>query len=210
MPTLDTLLAFTAASIILLAVPGPTIALVIARSLSDGRRVALPLVAGVGFGDLVAATIALTGAGALLSASATAFAVVKVAGALYLLWLGIRLFRAEPVPPSDLSADVGGTGAAAFRDGFLVTVFNPKGILFFIAFVPQFIDPTASYFGQAAAFVLLFAALGVLNGAVYAMGADRMRRAVRSPVALRWMNRAGGMAIASAGIAALFARKAAA
>jgi threonine/homoserine/homoserine lactone efflux protein len=210
MPSLDTLLAFTAASIVLLAVPGPTIALVIARSLSDGRRVAVPLVVGVGLGDLVAATVALAGAGALLSASASAFTVVKVAGALYLLWLGIRLFRSEPVPPSDMSADVGGTRAAALRDGFLVTVFNPKGILFFVAFVPQFIDPTANYLGQAAAFVLLFAALGVLNGAVYAMGADRMRRAVRSTVVLRWMNRAGGMVIAGAGIAAIFARKTAA
>ncbi len=171
---------------------------------------ALPLVIGVGFGDLVAATVALAEAGALLSASATAFTVVKVGGALYLLWLGVRFLRSEPVPPSDLGVAVGGTGAAAFRDGFLVTVFNPKGILFFVAFVPQFIDPAASYFGQAAAFVLLFAVLGVLNGAAYAMGADRMRRAVRSPVALRWTNRTGGVVIAGAGIAALFARKAAA
>ena len=76
----------------LLVIPGPTIALVIARSLSEGRRNALPLVLGVGLGDLVAASVALAGAGALLATSATAFMIVKLIGALYLVWLGIKLF----------------------------------------------------------------------------------------------------------------------
>ncbi|SLN71445.1 Homoserine/homoserine lactone efflux protein [Roseivivax jejudonensis] len=207
MPAFDALLTFTVASVVLLAVPGPTIALVIARSLSEGRRVALPLVAGVGLGDLVAASVALAGAGALLSASATAFTVVKLVGAIYLIWVGIRLFRSEPTSPKDLSGDFAGTGAAAFRDGFLVTVFNPKGILFFVAFVPQFVDPAASYLAQAAVFVLLFSSLGVINGAVYAMAASRMRLVLRSKVAMRWVNRAGGTVILGAGVAALFARR---
>jgi threonine/homoserine/homoserine lactone efflux protein len=208
MPDLPTILLFVGASAALLVMPGPTIALVVARSLSQGRRTALPLVLGVGLGDLLAAGLALAGAGAILAASATAFTVVKVVGALYLVWLGLRLFRAEPVPPSQGAGPIDHrAGRAAFRDGFLVTVFNPKGILFFVAFVPQFIDADAGYAGQAAFFALTFAALGLLNGAAYALGADAMRGAIRSTRALRWMNRAGGTAIAAAGVAALFARR---
>lgn len=206
MPDLPTVILFVSASIALLVIPGPTIALVIARSLSEGRRNALPLVAGVGLGDLVAASVALAGAGALLAASATAFTVVKAVGALYLVWLGIKLFRAEPVPPT-VDAAPTGSGWTAFRDGFLVTVFNPKGILFFIAFVPQFIRADASYLGQATFFVLTFTLLGIVNGAAYALGADAMRRVIRSTGVLRWMNRAGGVLIAAAGIGALFTRR---
>ena len=205
MPDLSTIPLFVAASAALLVVPGPTIALVIARSLSDGRRNALPLVLGVGLGDLVAATTALAGAGALLAASAAAFTVVKLVGALYLVWLGYRLFRAEPV---SLRVEApAGTGRAAFRDGFLVTVFNPKGILFFIAFVPQFIEADRGYAGQAAVFAAAFTLLGVLNGAAYALAADAMRRTIRSTRLLRWMNRAGGTLIAAAGVAALFTQR---
>ena len=207
MPDLSTILLFVTASVALLVVPGPTTALVVARSISDGRRIALPLVLGVGLGDFVAATVALAGAGTLLAASAAAFTAVKVVGALYLIWLGLKLFRVEPVPPraaGDISAL---TGRAAFRDGFLVTVFNPKGILFFVAFVPQFISPDAGYFGQAAFFVLAFTALGILNGMAYALGADAMRRLIRSSGILRWTNRLGGAVIAMAGVAALFTRR---
>lgn len=205
-PDLPTILLFVSASIALLVIPGPTIALVIARSLSEGRRNALPLVAGVGLGDLVAASVALAGAGALLAASATTFTVVKVVGAFYLVWLGIKLFRAEPVPPT-VDATPSGSSWTAFRDGFLVTVFNPKGILFFIAFVPQFIRADVSYIGQATFFVLTFTFLGIVNGAAYALGADAMRRVIRSTGVLRWMNRAGGALIAAAGIGALFTRR---
>ena len=207
MPDLSIILLFVSASIALLVVPGPTTALVVARSMSDGRRIALPLVLGVGLGDFVAATIALAGAGALLAASATAFTIVKLLGAAYLVWLGIKLFRAEPVPPRAADDVSAATGHAALRDGFLVTVFNPKGILFFIAFVPQFIQADASYLGQAAFFVMTFTLLAVLNGAAYALGADAMRRVIRSTGVLRWMNRVGGAVIAAAGIAALFTRR---
>ena len=109
--------------------------------------------------------------------------------------------------PSAEGAPATGTAWTAFRDGFLVTVFNPKGILFFIAFVPQFIRADASYLGQAAFFVLAFTALGILNGTAYALGADAMRRVIRSTGVLRWMNRVGGAVIATAGVAALFTRR---
>ena len=208
MPDLSTFLLFVTASVVLLVIPGPTIALVIARSLTEGRSVALPLVLGVGLGDLVAASLALAGAGALLAASATAFTAVKVMGALYLIWLGLRLALSEPSAPQAGALPANGRGA--FRDGFLVTLLNPKGILFFVAFVPQFIAPDRPYAAQAAVFVLTFTALGMLNGAAYAYGADALRRVVASRTVLRWMNRAGGAVIALAGVAALFTRRPAA
>ena len=210
MPDPLTLLLFAAASVVLLVIPGPTIALVVARALTGGRALALPLVLGVGLGDLVAATLALAGAGALLAASAAAFAIAKGAGAAYLIWLGLRMILAPPPAPADApSASAGRSPAAwpAFRDGFVVTVLNPKGILFFVAFVPQFIDPARGYVGQAATFVALFTLLGMVNGLAYALGADALRRVIRRPAVLAWTNRAGGVAIAGAGIATLFARR---
>ena len=196
MPDLSTILLFVTASAALLVVPGPTLALVIARSLAQGRRVALPLVLGVGLGDLVAASLSLVGAGALLAASATAFTAVKWAGAAYLIWLGVRLFRTEPTP-IDAGIALGTADAkAAFRDGFLVTVFNPKGILFFVAFVPQFIDAGRDYLPQAAFFVGTFTILAMVNGIAYALGADALRRATGRTSVLRAMNRAGGAVIA--------------
>ena len=207
MPDLPVLLLFASASIVLLAVPGPTITLVVARSLSQGRRVALPLVLGVGLGDLVAASVALAGAGALLAASATAFTAVKWIGAAYLIWLGVALWRSAPTRPAAEAAAAAPAALPAFRDGFLVTVFNPKGILFFVAFVPRFIDPARGYAAQAAVFVGAFAVLGVLNGAAYALGADALRRVIRSARVPRWMNRVGGAVIVLSGLGALLARR---
>jgi threonine/homoserine/homoserine lactone efflux protein len=206
-PDPQTIVLFVTSSIVLLAIPGPTIALVIARSLAQGRRVAVPLVLGVGLGDLMAASIALAGAGALLATSATAFTIVKWIGAAYLVWLGIRLFRSEPKMLAAGEDFEAGDALGALRDGFLVTLFNPKGILFFVAFVPQFIDAGKGYLPQATFFVATFTLLGIANGAAYALGADTLRRLVRKPAVLRAMNRVGGTVIAAAGVAALFTRR---
>lgn len=207
MPEPSVLLAFALASVVLLVVPGPTIALVIARTLSQGRHAAVPLVLGIGLGDLVAATVSLAGVGALLAASAAAFTIVKWIGALYLVWIAITLWRDPAIAPDVRTGTAPVSQWRSFRDAFLVTVFNPKGIVFFIAFVPQFVATDAAYLPQAATFVLLFTLLGMANGIAYAWGADRMRRAIRRPKVLRAMTRAGALAIGTAGIATLFARR---
>ena len=207
MPDLSTLILFIFASLGLLVAPGPTTALVITRSLSEGRRVALPLVFGVALGGFVAATLALAGAGSLLAASASAFTIVKVAGATYLIWIGIKLFRSEPVVPNADHAPPSSSQWIAFRDGFLVTVFNPKGILFFIAFVPQFIASDRSYFSQSAILVVTFALLEIANGTIYALGADNLRHLIQKTPVIRFMNRLGGGVIVFAGVAAFFTRR---
>lgn len=204
--------AFVIASIVLLVIPGPTIIMVVTQALAHGRRVALASVLGVGLGDLLATSLSIAGAGALLAASASAFTVLKIIGAVYLAWIGIRMWR-EPASLPDIDAtDMAGRPASLtgiFRDSFLVTALNPKGILFFIAFVPQFIDPALPYTPQAATYVLTFTLLGIVNAALFAFTAAEARRVIRRPVVMTVLTRAGGtLLIMAAGAAALTRRAA--
>jgi threonine/homoserine/homoserine lactone efflux protein len=195
-------LAFVAAAVAMLAIPGPTILLVIGQSLGGGARNALPLVAGVALGDLTAMTLSLAGLGALLAASAAAFTALKWVGAAYLIWLGIRLWRAPvaesaapPLPP-----------ARAMREAYVVTALNPKGIVFFVAFVPQFLDPARPFATQAAILVATFVTLAAANAGLYALLAGRLSGAVRRPGLRRALNRAGGTVLVGAGLAVALRR----
>jgi threonine/homoserine/homoserine lactone efflux protein len=201
--TIETWLAFLLASAALLAIPGPTILLVIGQSLGAGRGRALPLVAGVALGDLTAITLSLAGLGALLAASSLAFTILKWAGAAYLVWLGIALFRAPvgeaAAPP--LSA------RRALRDAYVVTALNPKSIAFFVAFVPQFLDPARPFLPQAVILVTSFVTLAALNALLYAVLAGRMAGAVARPGIRRAFNRVGGSMLVGAGIATAAMRR---
>jgi len=137
-------LAFIAASAVLLLVPGPTVLLVIAHALREGRRATIRTCLGVVAGDAFAVTISLAGKGALIAASATLFILLKWAGAAYLIWPGIRTLmerRSEPGP--EQAADAVSNRKLASR-AFIVTALNPKSIAFFVAFLPQFVDPGAA------------------------------------------------------------------
>lgn len=207
------LAAFIAASFILLIIPGPTIILVISKALAHGRKVAMASVAGVGLGDLIAATLSLVGVGTVLAASATAFTVIKWIGAAYLVWIGVKMWRA-PVTPPGVAQTTPETGAPSsawpvFRDAFLVTLFNPKGIVFFLAFVPQFITPAHPFVPQAAVLVVVFVILGMLNAGAYALLASSARNWIRRPSILRAATRTGSLFLISAGIASVFVRRAA-
>lgn len=206
--SLDHLLAFVLASAVVLVIPGPTIVMVVSQSIAHGRRVALASVIGVGLGDLLAASLSLAGVGALLAASASGFAVVKTLGAAYLLYIAIKMWRAPP-PVLDAANEAGEnrSRAAILRDSFLVTVLNPKSLIFFTAFVPQFISAEHAFLPQAALLVAVFVALGILNAALYMVLADRARDAIRKPRVLRRMTRFGAGILAVAGLASLFARR---
>ena len=194
---IDTWLAFVAATVVMLAIPGPTILLVIGQSLGAGRRAALPLVAGVALGDLTAITLSLAGLGALLAASATLFTVLKFAGAGYLVWLGVKLWRA----PVSAEAAAPVSARRAMRDAYVVTALNPKGIAFFVAFVPLFIDAGAPFVPQAALLVATFVGLAAVNAAIYALLAAHLSGAVRRPGVRRAFNRGGGTVLIGAGLA---------
>lgn len=205
--------AFVLASVILLLIPGPTIVLVISQALAHGRRTALASVMGVGLGDLIATSVSIAGAGAILAASATLFQALKFLGAAYLIWIGYKMWRAPvSIPEIDANSlpafDAKARPAIIFRDSFLVTVLNPKGILFFVAFVPQFIDPTLPYVPQAATYVLTFTTLGVLNAAMFALAAASARKAIRRPGVMRIATRSGASLLMMAGVAAALTRRA--
>ncbi|HMQ57479.1 MAG TPA: LysE family translocator [Rhizobiaceae bacterium] len=205
----ETLAAFAAASMILLVIPGPTIIMVISQALAYGRGVAFFSVLGVGLGDLAAATLSVIGVGTILAASSALFMAIKWIGAAYLIWIGVKLWRA-PVEGVDVPAVLQrrAGGWALFRDSFLVTLFNPKGIVFFIAFVPQFIDHGAPFAPQAAVLVATFVILGVFNAYGYVLLASSARHAMRSPVVLRRLTRTGALFLISAAVASVLVRRA--
>jgi threonine/homoserine/homoserine lactone efflux protein len=203
--SIETWLAFSAASIVLLLIPGPTILLVISYALGQGWRVALPMAAGVALGDFTAMTLSMLGIGALLLASATVFTVLKWCGAAYLIWLGVKLFRAggtlEARPNKDATSRL-----KMLAHAWLITALNPKSITFFVAFLPQFLDTKAPLFPQMAVFETTFLVLAFLNAFGYALVASRARTLFQKPSAIRAFNRTGGTLLIGAGIATAASR----
>jgi threonine/homoserine/homoserine lactone efflux protein len=203
--SLDLWFAFAAASAVMLLIPGPTALLVASYALSHGRRSSLMTVAGVVAGDFISLTLSLAGLGALLAASATLFTVLKFIGAAYLIWLGVKLWRSDANLDA-AAADV--SGGRMFGLALLVTAFNPKGITFFVAFLPQFLDSTAPLLPQMIVVEITFLALSACNVLFYAFMAARARRAIRRPQVLRVVNRIGGSLLVGAGIAAFAVKRA--
>ncbi|KQS97870.1 MULTISPECIES: LysE family translocator [unclassified Rhizobium] len=204
-------LAFVAASAIMLAIPGPTILLVISYALGHGRKTTGATVAGVALGDFTAMTASMLGLGALLATSAAIFTVLKWVGAAYLIWLGIKLWRA---PIAQESAD--GTMAVPverpmriFLHTYIVTALNPKSIVFFVAFLPQFLDLSRPLFNQMLIFETTFLVLATVNATTYALMASAARKTIRKPNVQRIVNRTGGTLLVGAGLLTAGLRRAA-
>ncbi|MGC1503898.1 MAG: LysE family translocator [Sulfitobacter sp.] len=197
---LELWLAFVAASTALLLIPGPTVLLVLSYALSKGRPVAVASAAGVALGDLVAMTASLAGLGALVLTSAMLFTALKWVGAIYLIWLGIKLIRSAPSNGLSLPQSTDVTGRQVFAHTAAVTALNPKSIAFFIAFVPQFITPTAPLLAQFVVMIATFVSLAALNAFAYALLADRLRRVIDRPSVITWITRAGGGTLIAMGI----------
>lgn len=205
--SLDIYLAYVLASALLVVLPGPTVMLVVANALSRGRPAAMKSVIGVGLGDVTAMVISFAGLGAVLAASATLFTALKFVGAAYLIWLGIGLLRAK-ADPSILTDVQPSTGRQLVRQAWIVTALNPKGIVFFIAFVPQFMDPAAAALPQFLILGSTFLALAVINAAAYAWIAGSVRRHITQVSTLRWINRIGGSVMIGAGLLTAAMRRA--
>lgn len=203
--TLEAWLAFTAASAVLLVIPGPTVLLVVSYALGRGRRAAFPMAAGVALGDFTAMTLSMLGVGALLAASAVVFTALKWCGAAYLVYLGIKLWRSgdapEPAPRSTRASTARMVGHA-----WIVTALNPKSIVFFVAFLPQFLDPGADFWTQMLVFETTFLVLAFANACGYAVVASQAHGAVRHPRLVRTVNRIGGGLLVGAGVATVASR----
>lgn len=205
--SLETWLAFVAASTILLTIPGPTILAVISYGVSHGARANVALVSAVALGDATAVFASLVGLGALMAASAFWFTVVKVIGGLYLLYLGVKLLRSGVAPVTFAATSTPASLRRLFTNNYVVTALNPKGIVFFIAFLPQFVTPGAGSAGQLWLLGATFVVLGALNAAIYALFASSARRLLTRERAQRWFNVTGGSLLSAAGIWALLARR---
>ncbi len=193
-------LAFAAASAVLLAIPGPTILLVISYALGHGRKTAGATVAGVALGDFTAMTASMLGLGALLATSAAIFTVLKWVGAAYLVWLGTKLWRAPVATGGDVEAASSERPLCIFFHTYAVTALNPKSIVFFVAFLPQFLDLSQPLFTQMAIFELTFLTLAILNASLYAVLATAARSTISKPNIRRIVNRAGGSMLIGAGL----------
>jgi threonine/homoserine/homoserine lactone efflux protein len=206
MPEFQNLLLFLATAILVAVTPGPGIFYVAARTLAGGRTEGLASSFGTGLGGLVHVVAGAIGVSALVMASAEAFTLLKIAGAAYLLWLGVKTWRAanlsEPI-------DVEKTGSRrAFREGVLVEALNPKTAAFFLAFIPQFVDPSGNVAQQFIVLGLISVALNTAVDVVVTFWAAKARDglAKRPSVVVR-MRQASGAVMCGLGATLLFARR---
>lgn len=213
--SLHTLLTFSAATLVLLLIPGPAVMYIVTRSAAQGGRAGLVSVAGIHLGTVVHVVAAMVGLSALVAASATAFTVVKLVGAGYLIWLGIGSIRAYRRGSTALRGPAVERRhlSRVFVDGFVLNVFNPKTAIFFLSFVPQFVDPGA----PSPALVIgtlgaVFIALGLVTDSGYALAGGWIGGRLRRSDRLRRRQEliAGGTYIGLGAIAALGGHRAAA
>jgi len=198
---------FLFAALMIAVVPGPGIFYVAARTLSGGRRAGLASTIGTGLGGLVHVMAGAVGVSAIILASAELFTTLKLIGAFYLVWLGFRTFRdADRLTPNQVAAP---TRERAFRDGVLVEALNPKTAAFFLAFIPQFIDPSAGY--PALQFITLGLVSVTLNTladiVVVLMASTASAGLARRPRLLQRMRQGSGIFIAGLGLSLAFARR---
>ncbi len=198
--SIEVWIAFVVASSVLLAVPGPTVMLVVSYALGRGKQTGWATVPGVALGDFTAMTASLLGAGAVLATSATLFTMLKLVGAAYLIWLGIGLWRAEPKLSGLEETGSDTNSKSMFWNAYIVTALNPKSIIFFVAFVPQFVDPAAAVLPQFVILEATFLFLAAVGAAVWAILAGNLRDRFRRPETLRKVNRAGAGFLVGAGL----------
>lgn len=203
----DLWFAFVAASTALLLIPGPTVLLVLSYALSKGRGVAVASATGVALGDLLAMSASLMGLGALVLASAALFTALKWVGAVYLVWLGVKLIRSAPGAQLGAAPQAEVTGRGVLMHAAAVTALNPKSIAFFIAFVPQFLTLDAPLLPQCAILITTFVTLAALNALVWALLADRLRARIARPGVIAWITRGGGAALVGMGLMTALMRR---
>lgn len=205
MPNASSFALFVAAALVIALTPGPGIFYVAARTLAGGRREGFASSFGLGLGGLVHVAAGAAGLSALLMASADAFAAAKLAGAAYLIWLGIKTIRDARV---ELPRNVVVTGAArAFRDGVIVESLNPKTAAFFLAFIPQFVDQQSELALQFVSLGLISVSLNTLADIVVVAMAARARDSLSyHPTLIRRMREAAGIVMCGLGASLVLAR----
>ena len=174
MPDLGSIVTFAIASVTLLLIPGPAVIYILNRSVADGREIGLAAVAGLELGNLVHAVAASAGLSAVLATSATAFNTVKWLGAGYLVFVGVRTLIVRPAPVATESSSI--SRRRTFVQGIVVNTLNPKVALFFLSYLPQFIDPDkGAAWSQALVLGITFVLIGCITDGMYALTASALR-----------------------------------
>ena len=196
---LETWLAYTLVTTTFLLIPGPTIILVISYSLLRGRQAVIALVLGVGLGDITAMSLSFLGVGVLLQTVATAFYFIKWLGAAYLIWLGIKMwFSASELTDLD-KKNRSHSWREIFSSAYITTALNPKSIVFFLAFIPQFIEPELPFTTQVVILGATFFVLAIISVLGYAALAIYAGQQLHLPLIQRWTHRIGGGLLIGAG-----------
>ncbi len=199
--SIDVWISFVAASMVLCFSPGPTVFLVMGQALEHGKKSVTPLVAGTLSGDVIAMSFSFVGMGALLATSATLFSVLKWAGALYLIYLGIKAFRTK-VSVTEVAPKQMQKGSVYFN-ALVVTAFNPKGIIFFMAFFPLFINANTPVLSQMLIMAVTFLGVSTASVSFYATFSGMLRSKVSSVKFQNGFNKvSGGMLIGAGAITA--------
>lgn len=181
--------------------PGPTVFLVVGQALAHGRKSLVPLILGVFIGDIVLMTLSVMGLGVLLSMSSTLFNVMKLAGAAYLIYLGVKALMAKRL--SDASVEEGslkGSWTTIFRDAMIATTLNPKAVLFFLAFFPLFLTPGAPMLPQLLVLASSFLTLSLASVSFYGLLSNRLREHMIESNILDGVNKVGGCLLVGAGL----------
>jgi threonine/homoserine/homoserine lactone efflux protein len=206
--TLATYLLYVAAVALLIVTPGPTMLMCMTNSLNHGPRRAMTSVAGAVTAVLCVMALSAMGLGALLAASETAFTAAKIVGAAYLVWLGVKTFRSSTVL-NPVDEEPRASRRSFYLQGFLVGASNPKAVLFFAAFFPQFLNPGAPIVPQFVLLALTFMAFEFTVLTLCALGVARVMPLLKSAGPVRWINRAcGGLFTLMGGLLLLTRRSA--
>lgn len=202
MPSPNQWLVFAIASILFIQVPGPSLLFTIGRALTVGRREALLSVVGNGLGVMTQVFFVAVGLGALVGTSAKVYTVLKVVGAGYVIWLGVQAIRHRREARIALETQVAARRGHALRIGFVVGLTNPKTILFFVAFLPQFTAPSAGHVGlQMMVLGLAFGAMAICSDSLWALLAGKAREwFARQPSRLDKLSAAGGIMMVGLGV----------
>lgn len=209
MPDTQTIGVFIVAAVALLVVPGPAVFYLVTQSIGSGRRGGMAAMLGIQTAGAVHVAAAAAGVSAVLVSSAVAFSILKYAGAVYLVWLGIRRLIHRQSLVDDAMRRHARTGAQLYRQGFLVNLLNPKAALFFVAVLPQFIDPDAgAAWSQVLVLGAIFLAVAVVTDTVWVLASGWVARRVQTPRAQKVERVISAAVLVALGVAAALQRPA--
>lgn len=198
--SIETWLAFVSTVFIFAIIPGPTVIFVVGQAITHGKKSVTPLALGVLSGDLIAMVISLLGLGAILATSATLYTILKWLGVLYLIYLGIKAFKEEPKVDEELFEEMNTSKSKMFRSSLIVTALNPKNVVFFVAFFPQFVNTSTNVLTQFLILMVSFSLITLTTISSFALFAGAIQDKLKSYKAKERLNRAAGTALVGAGV----------